>query len=431
MNYENAVQYLMDKAWMPKTLRFYRMEKLMELMGYPYKEYDTIHVSGTNGKGSVVAYLSSILGESGYSWGYNISPHIEDWRERIVVNGKEIGPDDFANVISYVADYVKAVGKLLGEEPTLFEIITSAALEYFKRSGVNVAVIEVGIEGKYDATNVINPTLSVLVSLDLDHLKILGESIQKIAREARYVFRSEVKMGVVGPLRRGAHKFIRYRLSNLKIPAWWYGKEFYVVEIKRISLEGTVFNMFLDGRVFKDVESSLVGVHQAINASISFASAYLLSEFYENITEESIRKGLSNTYHKGRFEVLSAKPLVIMDGAHNPHGMRALVRTLDYLKLDGLTVVFGVLGDKMVGQMVSILAPYVKRWFLVTPPSKRALPAVKLKDVLEHLGITDVEVINDKEEVIKKLPYLDKVLFTGSLYMVGDFRPLVKKLFLS
>jgi len=429
MNYENAVKYLMNKAWMPKTLRFYRMEKLMDLMGHPYEEYDTIHISGTNGKGSVVVYLSSILGESGYSWGYNISPHIEGWRERIVVNGKEIDPDDFANVISYVANYVKVVGKLLGEEPTLFEIITSAALEYFKRSDVDVAVVEVGIEGKYDATNVINPILSVLVSLDLDHLKTLGGSIQKIAREARYVFRSGVKKGVVGPLRKGAHKFIRYRLSNLRIPAWWYGKEFYVVRIKRISLEGTVFDVFLDGRVFRDVETSLVGVHQAINASISFASAYLLSEFYKNITEESIRKGLSNTHHKGRFEILSRKPLIIMDGAHNPHGMRALVKTLDYLNLDDLTVVFGVLGDKMVSQMVSILAPYVKHWILVTPPSKRALPAVDLKDLLESLGITNIEVIEDKEEVLKKLPYLDKVLFTGSLYMVGDFRPLVKKMF--
>ncbi|NOZ92940.1 MAG: bifunctional folylpolyglutamate synthase/dihydrofolate synthase [Dictyoglomi bacterium] len=429
MTYEEAIDYLLHKAWMPKTLRFYRMEKLMDLMDHPYREYKTVHVSGTNGKGSVVMYMSSILGESGYSWGYNISPHIEHWRERIVVNSEEIPEEDLADVISYVAQYVEKVGKLLGEEPTLFEIMTSAALEYLKRRGVDFGVIEVGIEGKYDATNIINPELSILVSLDLDHLKTLGGSIQNIAREARYVFRRGVPYGVVGPLRKGAHKFVRYRLSNLRIPTLWYGKDFYVKNVKDVSLDGTVFDLYLDGRVYKDVKTSLIGLHQTVNGAVAFAGAYMLSDRYKEITEDSIRRGLSKAFHKGRFEVISRSPLVIMDGAHNPHGMKALTSTLKKLGLTDFTVVFGVLGDKNVDEIVSLLSPYAKRWILVTPPSKRALPAQQLKKRLEELGINNVVINEDKESVIREIADEDKILFAGSLYMVGDWRPHVVKAF--
>ncbi|UZN22899.1 hypothetical protein GM182_03090 [bacterium 3DAC] len=429
MTYEEAIDYLLHKAWMPKTLRFYRMEKLMDLMDHPYREYKTVHVSGTNGKGSVVMYMSSILGESGYSWGYNISPHIEHWRERIVVNSEEIPEEDLADVISYVAQYVEKVGKLLGEEPTLFEIMTSAALEYLKRRGVDFGVIEVGIEGKYDATNIINPELSILVSLDLDHLKTLGGSIQNIAREARYVFRRGVPYGVVGPLRKGAHKFVRYRLSNLRIPTLWYGKDFYVKSVKDVSLDGTVFDLYLDGRVYKDVKTSLIGLHQTVNGAVAFAGAYMLSDRYKEITEDSIRRGLSKAFHKGRFEVISRSPLVIMDGAHNPHGMKALTSTLKKLGLTDFTVVFGVLGDKNVDEIVSLLSPYAKRWILVTPPSKRALPAQQLKKRLEELGINNVVINEDKESVIREIADEDKILFAGSLYMVGDWRPHVVKAF--
>ncbi len=429
MTYEEAIDYLLHKAWMPKTLRFYRMEKLMELMEHPYKAYKTIHVSGTNGKGSVVMYMSSILGEAGYSWGYNISPHIEHWRERIVVNGEEIPENDLADVISYVAQYVKEVGRILGEEPTLFEIMTSAALEYLKKRKVDFGVIEVGIEGKYDATNIINPELSMLVSLDLDHLKTLGGSIQNIAREARYVFRRGVPYGVVGPLRKGAHKFVKYRLSNLHIPALWYGKDFYVKRVKDVSLDGTVFDLYLDGRVYKDVRTSLVGLHQSVNGAVAFAGAYMLSDRYKKITEDAIRRGLEKAFHKGRFEIISRTPLIIMDGAHNPHGMRALTSTLKKLGLTDFSVVFGVLGDKNVDEIVSLLAPYAKRWILVTPPSKRALPASRLKKRLEDLGITNVVVNEDKETVLREIAGEDKILFAGSLYMVGDWRPHVVRAF--
>ncbi len=431
MTYEETVSYLMHKAWMPKTLRFYRMEKMMDLMDHPYREYKTIHVSGTNGKGSVVMYLSSILQASGISYGYNISPHIEDWRERIVVNGEEIGEDDFARIISDVSEYVERVGFLLGEEPTLFEIMTSAALEYFRRRKVEYAVVEVGIEGKYDATNVIEPLLSVLVSLDLDHLKTLGGSIQNIAREARYVFRRGVRYGIVGPLMKGAEKFVRHRIKNVKVgTSQWYGEDFYVRRVKDVSLDGTVFDLYLDGKVYKDVRTSLIGVHQTINGAVAFAGAMLLSREEKRITEDSIREGLTRAVHKGRFEVISRRdPLIIMDGAHNPHGMRALIKTLDKLGLKDFTVVFGVLGDKSVDEMLSLLAPYVKRWILVTPPSKRALPADEVKKRLENMGIHNAVVDEDKESIMREIENEEKVLFAGSLYMVGDMRPYVRKRF--
>jgi dihydrofolate synthase/folylpolyglutamate synthase len=307
--------------------------------------------------------------------------------------------------------------------------MTSAALEYLKRRGVDFGVIEVGIEGKYDATNIINPELSILVSLDLDHLKTLGGSIQNIAREARYVFRRGVPYGVVGPLRKGAHKFVRYRLSNLRIPTLWYGKDFYVKSVKDVSLDGTVFDLYLDGRVYKDVKTSLIGLHQTVNGAVAFAGAYMLSDRYKEITEDSIRRGLSKAFHKGRFEVISRSPLVIMDGAHNPHGMKALTSTLKKLGLTDFTVVFGVLGDKNVDEIVSLLSPYAKRWILVTPPSKRALPAQQLKKRLEELGINNVVINEDKESVIREIADEDKILFAGSLYMVGDWRPHVVKAF--
>ncbi len=431
MTYKEAVSYLMHKAWMPKTLRFYRMQKMMDLMNHPYKAYKTIHVSGTNGKGSVVMYLSSILQASGISYGYNISPHIEDWRERIVVNGEEIGEHDFANIVSDIAQYVEKVGNLIGEEPTLFEIVTSAALEYFRRRQVEYAVVEVGIEGKYDATNVIDPILSVLVSLDLDHLKTLGGSIQNIAREARHVFRRGVKYGVVGPLMKGAEKFVRHRIRNVRVVmSEWYGEDFYVRRLNDVSLDGTVFDLYLNGKVYKDVKTSLIGVHQAVNGAVAFAGAMLLSHDEKRITEQNIRKGLMSAVHKGRFEVISKKdPLIIMDGAHNPHGMRALIKTLDKLGLKDFTVVFGVLGDKSVNEMLSLLAPYVKRWILVTPPSKRALPASEVKKRLEKMGIHNAVVNEDKESILRDIENDDKVLFAGSLYMVGDMRPYVRKKF--
>ena len=426
MRYEDAVSYLYQKAWMPKTLRFFRIERLMELLGNPSREYKVIQVSGTNGKGSVSSMLHHILLSCGYKVGLNTSPHLEDWVERIVVNGNPISREDMGRLIGDIVPYVERVGRELGEEPTLFEIITAAALWWFERQGVEWAVVEVGIEGKYDATNVVkNHVAGVLVSLDIDHTKTLGKNVQAIAREARAVFRGGVS--VVGPLRPGAWRFIRHRVKRSEYQLV-YGIDFEVLKVRDISLDGTVADVRIGGEVIRDLKTGLIGWHQATNMAVAVATIYGLERTGRlSVDWRGVREGLMRTRWPGRFEVVSSSPLIVLDGAHNPHGMSALVRTLRLLGLKDMNVVFGVLRDKDYVAMVDMLMPYVKRWFIFAPPSKRSLDPKHLAEIIRRRGGV-VEVLNDKGDVSRVVETSDQLLVTGSLYLVGDIRPLVYNL---
>jgi len=307
VRYDEALSYLQQKAWMPKTLRFFRIERLMELLDWPSRDYKVIQVSGTNGKGSVSSMLHHILHANGYKVGLNTSPHLEDWVERIVIDGQPISRQDMARLIAEIVPYVERVGTELGEEPTLFEIITAASLWWFKRQGVEWAVVEVGIEGRYDATNIVqNHVAGVLTTLDIDHTKTLGKNVQAIAREARSVFRKGVS--VVGPLRSGAWRFIKHRVKRAKIPMV-YGRDFEVAKVREVGLGGTVADIRVKGKVLRDLRTRLVGWHQATNMAVAVATVYALELAGKLVLDwNSVRQGLWDTHWPGRFEVVSRKP---------------------------------------------------------------------------------------------------------------------------
>ena len=432
MSYEEARRYIDDTAKFGNNYGLSRTEKILELLGDPHKKIKCIHVAGTNGKGSTTVMINEMLFKAGYKVGMYTSPYLEEFEERMQINKENISKDNLRKIISKLAKVVDEVIKLGYEHPTEFEIITCAMYLYFYLEKVDYAVIEVGLGGRLDSTNVITPLISVITSISYDHMDILGSTLKEIATEKSGIIKEGVPV-ICYPQNKEALEVIKNKCKE-------EASELILVEENSAKLINVIekensLTQVLEISTKKDayfVELSLLGQHQILNASLAISVIEKLCSIeHIEIASNTIVEALKNVKWPARLEVIKYnKGKVIIDGAHNIDGIMKLKESIKtYFKYDNMILILGILADKQVDEMLSVIAPMSKKIITVTPHSKRAELALELKD---HVKIynEDCEAIEDYRKAYEKaLTYAssrDIIVISGSLYMVGDMRKIIE-----
>lgn len=416
MNATEAIEYIHSVCWKGSIPGLSRTQTLLAKMGNPEKKLKFVHIAGTNGKGSTAAMTASILRKAGYRTGLYTSPYIYRFHERMQVDGEEISDEDLVEV----TEYVKPLADSMEESPTEFELVCCIAFEYFYRKKCDIVVLEVGMGGEMDATNVIDtPEVAVITNIGLDHTEVLGNTVEKIAETKSGIFKENGHAVVYRSTPSVEEVFERIcaeRNVSLK------KADFDSLKLKSHSLTGQVF----DCAERKDLVLPLLGDHQLHNAAVVLAVADTLMEEGWHITEENIRDGLRDTSWPGRFDVMRQEPLFIIDGGHNPQCIEALVKNIeDYLVGRNVIALTGVLADKDYADMYKPVMPLVKQFVCITPPNPRKLPAEQLAQYLRNVGAEAVacESIEAGVQTAMELAGKDgAVLCFGSLYSIGAIR---------
>ncbi|MEG2353469.1 MAG: folylpolyglutamate synthase/dihydrofolate synthase family protein [Clostridium sp.] len=430
MNYEEALNYVESTAKFGMKLGLERMERILEILDNPQKKIKTIHIAGTNGKGSTTAMLSGILKEEGYSVGMYTSPFLESFEERMQINNENISKDDFAKLITEFSIIVpKIIEENLGE-PTYFEIITAVAFLYFSRKNVDYAVIEVGLGGRLDATNVITPILTIITSISFDHIGILGDTLAEIAYEKGGIIKRGIPL-VLYP----QDKEVREVITNLCIE-----KNSELIEVPR---DFTEFKEVYieDGKTYQlikvneeepyNISLGLLGKHQVNNASVAIKSVEVLKKLGIKIERDSMKKAFKHTKWIGRLEKIKDNPLTVIDAAHNIGGILSLKESINtYFKYDKLILILGILADKQVHDMVAEIAPLAHKIITVTPHSDRAELSEDLRRVVQKYN-SNCESYEDYRGAYEKACLYcnsgDIIVAAGSIYMIGDMRKIINR----
>ena len=400
---------------------------LAEALGHPEKKYRSVHIAGTNGKGSTAAFTESILRTAGIKTGLYTSPHLERINERIRVNGEEISDEEFAETFSKIQALIEellAQGKLRAH-PTFFEAVTALAFEYFAKARVEIAVIEVGLGGRLDATNIVLPEASVITKVDFDHENFLGHSLEEIAGEKAGIIKAGVPLVLVKQ-RPDAHEVILKRAAEMNAPVVEVEREFRVKEIA--FEEGCVrakVTEIRSGWQFQ-VAPKLRGQFQLENAINAIAVARTLKERREKISEAAIEQGIANAIWPGRMEKLQSNPDVYLDGAHNPSAARELANFLsENFAGRRVTLLFAAMRDKAVDEIAGILFPHANEVVFTQPKISRAISAAQLAEMAGEYA-AHYRVIADAGEALEnalvEAKASDAIFITGSLYLVGELR---------
>ena len=416
MNAAQAIEYIHSVCWKGSIPGLGRTQTLLEKMGNPEKKLKFVHIAGTNGKGSTAAMTASILRKAGYRTGLYTSPYIYRFHERMQVDGMEITDEELAEV----TEFVKPLAESMEESPTEFELVSCIAFEYFYRKKCDIVVLEVGMGGALDSTNVIPvPEVAVITNIGLDHTEYLGDTIEKIAETKSGIFKENGHAVVY----RGAPSVeaVYERVcaeKNVSLKK----ADFDSLVLKSHSLEGQVF----DCGKRKDLVLPLLGDHQLHNAAVVLAIADTLIEEGWKISEQNIYDGIRDVRWPGRFDIVCRKPLFIIDGGHNPQCIEALVKNIqDYLTGKKVIALTGVLADKDYADMYRPVMPLVDRFVCITPPNPRKLEAEKLAEYLRNVGAVADACETVSEGVQKAMALTGEdgvVLCFGSLYSIGSIR---------
>ena len=416
MNAQEAIEYIHSFFWKGSIPGLGRTQELLRRMGNPEKKLKFVHIAGTNGKGSTAAMTASILQKAGYKAGLYTSPYIYRFNERIQVNGEQIPDEDVATVTEYVKQFAEA----MEEKPTEFELVTAIGFEYFARQNCDIVVLEVGMGGALDSTNVIDtPEVAVITNIGLDHTDYLGDTVEKIAETKAGIFKNNghavVYRGTPG-VEAVYEKICAERNISLK------KADFDSLVLRSRSLEGQTF----DCGSRKELFLPLLGDHQLHNASVVLSIADTLIEIGWNITEQHIQEGIRDVSWPGRFDIVGKDPLFIIDGGHNPQCIDALVVNIrDYLADRKIIALTGVLADKDYGEMYRPMMPYIREFVCITPPNPRKLEAAELAEHLRRVGATATPcetIAQGVETAIQKAGKDGVVLCFGSLYTIGDIK---------
>lgn len=420
MNYDEALDYIFGTLKFGSKLGLHNIGVLLKLMGDPQKKLKFVHVAGTNGKGSTTAFISSILTEAGYKTGVFISPYIQRFTERMRIGSEEISRDELAEITGFVKENVDKMIAMGENHPTEFEIVTAIAFEYFYRNNCDVVVLEVGLGGRFDSTNIIDtPLVAVITTISFDHTDRLGNTLPQIAFEKAGIIKPG---GTVVIYSQGAEVEQVFEKACEERGARLYKTDFSELTLHEFGIDGQTFSL---GQ-YKDLKIGLLGKHQIYNAATSVNAVMHLRDKGFEISEAALRRGLLKAKWPGRFEVVSREPAVIIDGAHNAEGARMLRSTLDeYFPGRPVTFIMGVLSDKDYDLMMKTVLPGCKRLFAITINSPRALSApdlaknarkycknVQVSDTIEGALRTCIETAS-QDEVICAF---------GSLYYIGEVR---------
>ncbi len=400
---------------------------LLERLVRPDRAYPTIHIAGTNGKGSTAAFIESILRQAGFRTGLNTSPHLERINERFRINGDEISDDLFAETftrIHAVIEELLAEGKLR-VHPTYFECVTALAFEVFARERVEFGVIEVGLGGRLDATNIITPVVSVITRIDFDHENFLGHSLREIAGEKVGILKHGVPV-VSAPQFPEAQEILRARASELHSPLLETAQAFRVDQEQRQDgcIHATVTEL-ATGTVFS-LAPQLPGRFQLQNALNAVAAARVLQAKDYAISEENIQRGIANARWPGRLEKLQSQPGLYLDGAHNPSAARELAHFLEEnFASRRIILIYGAMRDKAVDEVTGLLFPLAAEVIFTQPNNPRAISAAQLAQMAGHHAARFTVVDHAEAALDHALCNVgpnDAIFITGSLYLVGQLR---------
>lgn len=422
MNAEQAIAYIHSVCWKGSIPGLGRTQELLEKMGNPEKKLKFVHIAGTNGKGSTAAMTASILRKAGYRTGLYTSPYIYRFHERIQVDGVEISDED----LTEITEYVKPLADSMAQSPTEFELVCCIAFEYFYRKKCDIVVLEVGMGGAWDATNVIEvPEVAVITNIGLDHTEYLGDTVEKIA---------ETKSGIFKPHGHG----VVYRSTPSVEAVYERVCAERDVSLRKADFDGLVLKAHtLEGQVFdcgsrKNLVLPLLGDHQLNNASVVLSIADTLIGEGWKISEQNIYDGIRDVRWPGRFDIVCRKPLFIIDGGHNPQCIEALVKNIrDYLAGKKVVALTGVLADKDYADMYKPVMPLVDRFVCITPPNPRKLEAEQLAQYLRQAGAQAQASESILDGVKKAMDLAGEdgvVLCFGSLYSIGGIRDALKDL---
>ncbi len=420
MKYNEALEYIHSVNNFFCKPGLDRIKALCKYLGNPQDELKYVHVAGTNGKGSFCAMLSSILMDAGYKVGTYTSPYIFEFNERISINGQMIPKDDLVAL----CEYIKPFADKIEDKPTEFELITAMAFKYFKDQNCDIVILECGLGGRYDATNIItNPLLSVITGVDFDHQNFLGNTISEIANEKAGIIKQKVACLWCGK-NDIADAVISKTAGEMGAPL--FTPDYSSVNVKKTDLSGTVF----DYEKFKSIELPLLSLYQPYNAANAITAAEILSENGFVIKEENIRTGLKNTQWRARFELLRNNPTIIFDGSHNPQGVTATVQSIKkYFGEQKVNILTGVMRDKDYRFIAKEISNVAKCVYCVTPDNPRALPSEDYCLVFKELNIPCVAGEDIKAAFYKAVDDSKQsstpLICMGSLYMYGDIYKLI------
>jgi dihydrofolate synthase/folylpolyglutamate synthase len=411
---DQAIAYLKQLPHTEVKPGLERIQALLERVGNPHERLQAVHIGGTNGKGSVAVMIASVLQRAGYRVGLYTSPHLISYCERIQINGAPIAEDEFA----HIADELMPIADAMADKPTQFEFMTALAFLYFLRQKIDIAVIEVGLGGRFDATNVITPMVSVLTNVELDHTDLLGETLEQIAWEKAGIAKRGVPL-VTGERKPNALEVIARECAAVGaplIPARQRARR------TDFTWEYQEFEVWGEGKV----RMKLLGGYQRENLNVALEALEVLRQSLK-IPHEALVRGLEQASWPGRFEVVQREPYIILDGAHNPHAARALRedvrRYRERYALHKSALLFGVLRDKAYQTMAEILFPDFDEIVLVKPDSPRALEPSALLSWAPAAKICDT--ISEGLDVARASG-AELICVTGSLYVIGA----AKRLFL-
>lgn len=388
MTFAQAMDYINSVSKRGSVLGLDTTRELLKRLGNPQDRLKFVHIAGTNGKGSTLAYISTILTEAGYRTGRYISPVIDSYCEKIQIDGEFISTQAIAAITEVVKTACDDMVREGFDQPTVFEIETAMAFLYFLNENADIVVLETGMGGRDDSTNVITTTLcSVITSISLDHVGVIGNNLQEIAECKAGIIKENVPVVLYGQSS-AVEKAIKDRCSKTGSPLVITRPEALVR--KENSLYGQIF----DYGELKDLRTTLLGEHQLRNAAAAIETVNVLREKGFHITDEQIRAGIEQTRWSGRFEVVQARPLMIMDGAHNPDGAQSFVKAVQEY-LTGYTIIFvmGVLKDKDYLQMIQLTNKLADAIITINPDNARALSDMELKETIDRVKTRNIPVV--------------------------------------
>lgn len=418
-SYDEAVAslYGLQKSGMKFGLR--NIRTLLDTIGNPQRNFRSIHVAGSNGKGSTAAMIASVLSAAGYRTGLYTSPHLVSFRERIRINGREIGPSDVVRLTRLLWPLINR------RRLTFFETVTALAFRYFDEQKADIVVVETGLGGRLDATNVLMPQASVITTISREHTEILGTLIEEIAYEKAGIIKRGIPC-ITGVRSRAALGVIRAVARSRRAPVIRPNK--IALRVKNRSLKGTRLDISVGGKRYRDLCIDLPGSHQIENATIALLTVQELDRRgIVKVPEECIRKGLAEIQRRtglcSRLSIIRKRPRIIADVAHNPAGVRTLAREMRRLGVGKTILVFGVMKDKHVRPMIAALRPIASGAIIVQPSTDRARSAKELMKEFKSAKIPILftgSVRQGTAFAVKEAGSIGTVLITGSHFVVGE-----------
>jgi len=409
-DYKDALKFLYSLQKYGIKFGLSKTENLLKKLDTPQKHLKFIHIAGTNGKGSVATYLSSILKNAGYRVGVYTSPHLVSFTERMRINGENISKRD-------VVHYTKLIRNVMDkrEPPTFFEAVTAMAIKYFADEKVDIVILETGMGGRLDATNIVHPILTIITNVSLEHQVFLGDTIESITKEKAGIIKDKIPL-VTGINQEEAIQIIEDICKKKDVYIYRIEKDFSCIQ------ENGVYHYNGINHHYNGLKSGLNGIYQKNNLALALASIEILNNIGLCIKDEHVINGVKQAFWPGRMHIVSKSPIILLDGAHNIAAMHGLKESIKEMEYNKLILVIGIMEDKDTKEILDIIVPMTDFTIYTRPKYYRAMDPFKLKE--QYKKVHKYEIINNLERAIARAKQRasenDMILITGSLFTVGE-----------